>query len=101
MIAYRTETAMALAIKDWMPENKVKSESRAILRGFFKSDADFNVDNENNKLIVRVHSQATPAINSMLVKLCNLLNEKPYKHPNSQYTLEYEMVGSQSENTCR
>ena len=101
MIAYRTETAMALAIKDWMPKNKAKSESRANLRGFFKSDADFKVDHESHKLTVKVHSQATPAINSMLAKLCQLLNEKPYKHPNSQYTLEYEIAGSLTENTCR
>ena len=99
MIAYRSETAMVLAIKNWMPRNKVKSESRSILRGFYKSDADFKVDTVNNKLTVRVHSQATPAINGILYKLCQLLNEKPYTIPNSKYTIEYEIAGSPSENT--
>lgn len=99
MIAYRAETTMALAIKDWVPADKVKSESRAILRGFFKSDADFKVDKENRKLTVKVHSQATPAINRILAKLCQLLNENPYQYPNSRYTLEYEIVGLLSENS--
>ncbi len=93
MIAYRAETAMALAIKDWMPATKVKSESRTILRGFFKSDADFKVDKENHRLTVKVHSQATPAINQILANLCQLLNETPYQYPNSKYTIEYQIVG--------
>lgn len=101
MIAYRAETAMVLAIKDWMPENKVKSESRAILRGFYKSDIDLKVHLINHKLTVKVHSQATPALNGVLAKLCMLLNEKPYAFPNSKFTLEYEIAGLPPENTCR
>ena len=47
MAAFKTETAIVLAIKNWMPENKVKSESRVIFRGFYKSDADFKVNQKN------------------------------------------------------
>ena len=89
MISYRVETAMALKIRDWLPETKIQSDSRSILRGLFTSDADIIPDKENMILNIKIHTQSTPALNHLLKNLCDCLNEEPVYYPKTKYKLKY------------
>lgn len=90
MIAYRTETAMVLAIKDSLPKDKIKSQARSILRSFYNSDADIITDEKSQIITIKIHTQTTPSLNKTLEQLCKLLNEKPYQYPNSNYKIIFQ-----------
>jgi hypothetical protein len=46
-----------------------------ILKEIFLSNADLIPDYANNKLTVRLHSMSTPRFNTVVQKLCELMND--------------------------
>ena len=89
LISYRAETALANTIKKYMAK---PTEARALITQIFKTDADFNVDNENEILEVNIHYLSTNRDNKALEKLCVDLNETRTVFPCSNLRMVYKLV---------
>ncbi len=92
-VSYRAETAMAVMIKQWLPEGQ--TDTRAILRGFFTSDADIIPDIANSILNIKVHTQSTSALNQILQKLCDELNAENFIFPGTNFIMKYHLLAKQ------
>ena len=92
-VSYRTETAMAVMINQWLPEGQ--SDARAMLRGFYTSDADIIPDIEHSILNIKVHTQSTPALNQILQKLCDELNAENFIFPGTNFIMKYHLLAKQ------
>ena len=92
MIAYRAETALYNTLNEFYPCNK--KDGRMILKEIFLSVADLIPDYANNKLKVRLHSMSTPRFNTVVQKLCELMNDTQSIYPGTNLVLEYESVAN-------
>jgi hypothetical protein len=91
IIAYRAETAMCNNIIKYMSNPK---EARSLMRKLYSADADIEVDNGNNVLIVKIHNSNHWADDKILQKLCDNLNETKTAFPSTNLTLQFKLVTS-------
>ena len=88
MICYRAETSFAsMLTKDY---KKAFNEKRALAKSVINTPVDLWVDNENQKLLVTLYTQATPRDNQAVEQLCLKLNESNTKFPGTQLNLVYK-----------
>lgn len=87
MIAYRAETAMAVAMGG---DTKSIAEARAILEALFQNEADLIPNYKEKTLTVRVHGASTPATNRKILKLLEHLNQTEREYPGSDLIMIYE-----------
>jgi len=88
MICYRAETSFAsILTKNY---KKAFNEKRAIAKSVINTPVDLWVDNENQKLLVTLYTQATPRDNQAVEQLCMNLNESNTKFPGTNFTLVYK-----------
>ncbi len=90
MICFRAETSFANLLSEHY--NKSINEKRALVKSIINSHADIIPDYNNNNLVVRLYSQATPRMNDAIQKVCKLLTDTPTKHPGTQLTMVYEIA---------
>ena len=81
MIAYRSETAMALMLK---ASSINLTDARTLLQDLFTTAADIIPDEKNKILNVHVHSAATPVNNRRIQELLNELNKNHTIYPNTE-----------------
>jgi len=91
LVAYRAETALSNIAKNYMSH---KDESRLLLKQIYKTDANLTVDNDNNKLIVKIHRLAHKKDDLVLQKLCNEMNLTETIFPDSNLVIFFKMVSS-------
>jgi hypothetical protein len=89
LIAYRAETSLSNIIKEYMYH---KDESRLFLKQLYKTDANLLVDNENKKLVIEIHRLAHWKDDTVLEKLCELMNDTETKFPDSDIILTFKLV---------
>ncbi|RLD89608.1 MAG: hypothetical protein DRJ09_06260, partial [Bacteroidetes bacterium] len=80
MICFRAETSFA------------KLLSEHYNKSIINSHADIIPDYNNNNLVVRLYSQATPRMNDAIQKVCKLLNDTKIKYPGTQLAMVYEIA---------
>ncbi len=73
---------------------RYKDESRLLLKQIYKTDANFIVDEDNERLIVEIHRLAHWKDDVVLKKLCDAMNNTETKFPDSKLTLFYKLVSS-------
>lgn len=91
IIAYRAETAMSETIRNDLGKHH-RDESRRFIRTLYTTDANIRPDPNEKKLIVELHSLATPKDNRIAAKLCEKLNETEIVYPGTDLVLFYKMV---------
>ena len=91
MIAYRAESAMALAVA---PELDSPDTARNLLKALFRSDASLRPDPAAGTLTVRLLHLATRAQDQALAPLIEELNRTRTVFPGTQPRLVYEMQPS-------
>ena len=91
MIAYRAESAMALAVA---PEMDSPDTARSLLKALFRSDASLRPDPAAGTLRVRLLHLATRAQDNALAPLIEELNRTRTVFPGTQLRLVYEMQPS-------
>jgi hypothetical protein len=96
IIAYRAETAMCNMMKKQMTN---PSEARSLMRKLYSADADIEIDNGNNLLIVKIHNTNHWADDKILQNLCDNLNETQTVFPSTNLILQFKLV-STSFQTC-
>lgn len=89
IICYRAETSFAnlLAVNF----KKGSNEKRALAKSLINSTADILPDYTNNKLNVKVYSQANPRMNHTIEKIIHLLNESETVYPGTNLVLNSEL----------
>ena len=90
MICFRAETSFANLLSEHY--NKSINEKRSLVKSIINSHADIIPDYNNNNLVVRLYSQATPRMNDAIQKVCKLLNDTKIKYPGTQLTMVYEIA---------
>ena len=90
MICFRAETSFANLLSNYY--NKSINEKRALVKSIINSHADIIPDYNNNHLVVRLYSQATPRMNDAIQNICKLLNDTKIKYPGTQLTMVYEIA---------
>jgi hypothetical protein len=87
MIAYRSETAMAMLMAGG---NYGITEARALLRDLFTMTADLTPDHAEGILRVSLHSAATPKNNLRLRELADKLNETETIFPSTNLRMVFQ-----------
>lgn len=90
MIAYRAETAMAILIKEWLPD--YATNARSILKIFYQADADIIPNKETSVLNIMIHTQTTPTLNKILKNLCEHLNQTNFIFPGTNLKMNYQLI---------
>jgi len=90
MLSYRAETALFCLLPDFYCN--AKKDGRQILKEIFTSCADLIPDDQNQILLVKLHSLATPRANEMVKNLCAFLNDTNTTFPMTNWKLVYEMA---------
>jgi hypothetical protein len=93
IIAYRAETALSETIRNDLGKHH-QDESRRFIRTLYTTDANIRPEPNEKKLIVELHSLATPKDNRIAAKLCETLNETEVKYPGTDLVLFYKTVSS-------
>jgi transposase len=88
MVGYRAETQLANLVSPLLPHRD--DEARKFMRQVFDLPADLLPDYEHGKLVVRLHSMATPRHNRALAALCNVLNDLGVCYPGTELRLALE-----------
>ena len=90
IICYRAETSFAnlLAVNF----KKGTNEKRALAKSLINSTADILPDYTNNKLNVKVYSQANPRMNHTIEKIIHLLNECETVYPGTNLVLHFQIA---------
>ena len=88
MVAYRAETQLANLVGPLLPYRH--DEARKFMRQVFELPADLLPDYEHRKLVVRLHSMATPRSNRALGALCDVLNDLNVCYPKTKLRLVLE-----------
>jgi len=91
MIAYRSETAMAEYLKEYLGKD---SDARRLLQDLYRSPVDILPDADRDVLRVQIHHMASPQANRAIDELLKNLNETQTAYPGTSLTLEYSFVGS-------
>jgi hypothetical protein len=88
MLAYRAESTLKNIVNEiYKYSNK---EGRILLKQIFVTDADIKVDKENKTLTVTLHTMSTTRHNTMVVNLCQVLNESEVYYPGTDLRLIYK-----------
>ncbi len=91
MIAYRAETALCSLLGEQGVES---AAARRMLQDLFTTEADIVPDQAKQRLTVRVHRSARPAVDRTLEKLFENLNELETTFPSTERVMHYELLGS-------
>jgi hypothetical protein len=89
IIAYRAETAMVNLIKKQMANPE---QARSLIRKFYSADADIEVDNLQNLLLIKLHRTNLWADDMLLEYLCQQLNDTMTVFPDSNLTLRFALL---------
>ena len=100
MLAYRCETALVRSLTPHYA--RTEDAGRALVREMLLTSADILPQPEDHRLLVRLHSLATPRGNEALSKLCETLNALEIRYPGTDLTLVYESHGvAQNPTPCQ
>lgn len=90
MICYRAETSFAnlLAVNF----KKDANEKRALAKSLINSTADILPDYANNKLTIKIYSQANQRMNHAIEKIIPQLNECETVYPGTNLVLNYQIA---------
>jgi hypothetical protein len=91
IIAFRSETAMCNIIK---PQMASPQQARTLIRKFYSSYADTEIDENNSILIVKIHGTNHWADDKILEYLCEQLNETETAFPATNLILQFKLVTS-------
>lgn len=91
IMAYRSETAMALILQEQLSR---PDDARALLQDLYKHDADIVPDPKAGVLTVRLHHFTNPQAGRAIAALLVCLNETETVFPGTNLTLRYELVSS-------
>jgi len=89
MIAYRSETAMAMQIKDFL---KKHSDARPLIRKLMSTEADIIPEPSSGRLTVQIHRMNNPRTDRAVQRLLRLLNETKTIFPQTRLQLHYRMA---------
>jgi len=89
MIAYRSETAMAMQIKKFL---KKDSDARPLIRKLINTEVDIIPDAGSGRLVVQVHRMNNPRSDRAAEHLLRLLNETETIFPQTHLRLHYRMA---------
>jgi hypothetical protein len=89
MIAYRAETALVGLLRSHL--NK-EEEARALIRELFVSSADFDPNEQENSLTIRIHRMASPAHDKAMASLLADLTQINFRHPETGMRLIYTLA---------
>lgn len=89
MIAYRSETAMSIVLRDIV--NKT-DDIRTLLQALFTSEADLIPDIEEKTLTVQVHHFANPVSDRAIGSLCEHLNQTETIYPGTNMRMIFNLV---------
>lgn len=89
IVCYRAETAMALTLKEHMSRT---CDTRSLLQGIYKNEADLIPDTEKKTLTVRLHHLANHASSESIRHLCDELNKTETIFPGTDLRLIYEII---------
>ena len=88
MVGYRAETQLANLVGPLLPYRE--DEARNYIRRVFNLPADLLPDYKQEKIVVRLHSMATPRDNRVLATLCEALNELKVCYPGTTLRMVME-----------
>jgi len=88
MVSYRAETQLANLVGPLLPYRE--DEARNYIRRVFNLPADLLPDYKQEKIVVRLHSMATPRDNRVLATLCEALNELKACYPGTTLRMVME-----------
>jgi len=94
MVSYRAETQLANLVGPLLQRG---DEARKFMRQVFDLPADLLPDYAEGKLLVRLHSMATPRGNRTLGALCSVLNELGVYYPGTKLRLVLEATNAPEE----
>lgn len=87
-MAYRSEVSIVnTAAKYGVKPDKI----RTLITQFFQSNADLEVDNKNQQLIVKIHHQPRHTDDNILEKLCDELTKTETIFPQTNLKLVYKI----------
>ncbi len=89
MIAYRAETALVGLLR---PHLGKEADARALIRELFISAADIEPDEQNNRLLIRIHRMACPAHDKAIVALLSDLSALHFHHPETGLEMVFELT---------
>ena len=69
-------------------------QARSLVRKLYTTDADIEIDENNNILIVKLHLTNHWADDKILEYLCDKLNETETVFPSSNLTCKFKLVSS-------
>jgi len=84
MIAYRSETAMANCLCEFMSH---QGQARKVLQALYQTDADIIPDYEKKTLTVQLHHMANKAMDKIIEKICLELNSTETIFPRTNLRL--------------
>lgn len=90
MICYRAETSFANRLG--VNFKKDANEKRALAKSLINSTADILPDYTQNKLTIKIYSQANPRMNLAIEKLIPLLNECETDYPGTNLVLNFQIA---------
>ena len=88
LIAYRSEVSMVNTVAKYGVK---PDKTRSLIAQFFQSNADIEVDNINQRLIIKIHHQPRHADDKILEKLCVELNRTETIFPQTNLRLVYKI----------
>ena len=89
IIAYRSETALANELRDI----ELTKESRSILKDIFNTEADLELDEEDQCLTVKLHHLSNRKLSQAAKHLADRLNEAEQTFPGTQIKVRYCVIG--------
>jgi hypothetical protein len=91
LIAYRAETAMAVLVREALPEAR-REEARRLLQSLYRMEADLVPEAEAGTLTVRLHYPANPMLGRALEKLCAELTQTETVFPTTTLRMVFSLV---------
>jgi hypothetical protein len=91
MVAYRAETAMANALREYLSH---PDEARSLLQALYRTEADLLPDLKTGILTVRLHHLANVSSDAAIQKLCDELNETETLFPRTNLRLVFKLGSS-------
>jgi len=93
MIAYRAETAMVGIVRESL---RRADDGRSLIQDLFRQGADLLLDEENERLKVRVHPLSNPRWNRAINDLLEHLNAAELTCPGTKLKLAYSLIAPQT-----
>ena len=88
MVAYRAESDLANLVAPLLGTHS--DEARTFLKAVFQLKADLLPDEENSRLVVRLHGMAKTRSNRVLAALCEVLNQQETCYPGTTLKLVFD-----------